>query len=296
MNKLTLLGGVLAAVTAAGSALAADIRLPTKAPPLPAPAAYDWTGFYAGLNIGYGSGTDPTTVSTVSGAGFPFLGAGTPLYGAPATFSPRSSGALGGGQIGYNIQTAPAWLAGIEADIQGSGIKDNTSCIFACGTPIVSAAAFPGFPSVFSAISAQHDIQWFGTVRGRFGYTGGPVFLYATGGLAYGSVERSGSVAGRTSIGGGPGTLNTFAGSYNINSTNAGWTLGAGVEGKVGGNWSVKAEYLYIDLGRTTDVFNTVYLPGSLLGTPGTVAAVRTDSASYRENIVRVGLNYKFGG
>lgn len=62
------------------------------------------------------------------------------------------------------------------------------------------------------------------------------------------------------------------------------------------GNWSIKAEYLYVDLGKTTDSFTTVYQPGSIIGTPGTVAAMRTDTVSYHEQIVRLGLNYQFGG
>ncbi len=90
--------------------------------------------------------------------------------------------------------------------------------------------------------------------------------------------------------------VDLFSSSYNVSSIKTGWTVGAGVEGKVAGNWSVKAEYLYIDLGNTTDSFNTIFAPGSAISTPGTVAATRTDTASYRENIFRIGLNYEFSG
>ena len=65
----------------------------------------------------------------------------------------------------------------------------------------------------------------------------------------------------------------------------AGWTAGAGIEGALGGGWSAKLEYLYIDLGKTE---NTIATPG--LGT------LVTETRRYTDNIVHVGLNYKWGG
>jgi len=118
------------------------------------------------------------------------------------------------------------------------------------------------FPVTFSALSEEHKIDWFGTVRGRFGYPMGPVLFYATGGLAYGEVNRNGNVAGQTNFVLG-GTVNNFAGSYSASSTRAGWTAGAGIEGMLSRNWSVKAEYLYMDLGNTTDTFSTFYTRNS---------------------------------
>jgi outer membrane immunogenic protein len=114
----------------------------------------------------------------------------------------------------------------------------------------------------FSSLSEEQTIDWFGTVRERFGYAAGPVLVYATGGLAYGEVSRSGNVAGQTNFVLG-GTVNTFAGSYSASTIKAGWTVGGGVEGQLAPNWSVKAEYLYVDLGSTTDTFSR-----SCSGTP----------------------------
>jgi outer membrane immunogenic protein len=110
-------------------------------------------------------------------------------------------------------------------------------------------------------------------------------------------VERSGNVSGTTVdniiVMRRPfvETINTFAGSYSNSSFNVGWTFGAGIEGKIVGNLSVKAEYLYIDLGSTTDTLNTTILTG---GTGS--AGVRTDVSRYHENIFRLGLNYQLGG
>jgi outer membrane immunogenic protein len=274
--------------------LAAD--LPRKAPPqAPPPAAvYNWTGFYTGVNLGYGIGDDPTTLSTVSGAAFPGLPPGTPIY-SPSSFSIDPKGVIGGGQIGYNWQFAPTWVAGLEADIQGSGMKSQRDCIIPCGTGVltVNTGLLSLFPVTFSALSEGQKIDWFGTVRGRFGYAAGPVLAYATGGLAYGEVNRYGNVVGQTAFALGGGPVNSFAGSYNASSTKTGWTLGGGVEGQLSRNWSVKAEYLYIDLGSTTDTFSTFYTGGF----PATgQAGVRTVTSSFRENIFRAGLNYKWGG
>ncbi len=71
-------------------------------------------------------------------------------------------------------------------------------------------------------------------MRGRVGYAFDRFLPYFTGGLAFGDVE-----ARRTG----------FAGSKD---TNAGWTVGVGIEGVIAGNWTAKVEYLYADLGDTT--------------------------------------------
>jgi outer membrane immunogenic protein len=215
------------------------------------------------VNLGYGIGDDHTTISTVSGAAFPGLGFGTAIHGSPLSFSIDPKGVIGGGQIGYNWQFAPTWIAGLETDIQGSGMKNRRDCLIPCGAGVLTLNTIPFnfFPVTFSAFSEEHKIDWFGTVRGRFGYAAGPVLVYATGGLAYGEVKRSGNVVGQTNFVLG-GTVNSFAGSYSASSTKAGWTLGGGVEGQLTRNWSVKAEYLYMDLGSTTDTFSTFYTTG----------------------------------
>ena len=111
------------------------------------------------------------------------------------------------------------------------------------------------------------------------------------------TVTRNGNVVGQTNIVFAPGTIiNTFAGSYSASTTRTGWTLGGGVEGQLMGNWSVKAEYLYIDLGSTTDNFSTFYTGGGVGGPFAGQAGFRTITASFRENVFRAGLNYRWGG
>jgi outer membrane immunogenic protein len=290
MKKILFAGLGFAVLGAASSAVAAD--LPMKAPPMAA-VVYTWTGWYVGGNVGYGGSNDPASEYVVSGAAFPIIGAGTPLYGSPNAFRVRDEGVVGGAQVGYNWQTSTNVVLGVEADIQGSDLKGTIGCVLICGVNQITIPRFTAFPVVFGSDSFREKLDWFGTVRGRVGYTSGPTMVYLTGGLAYGDVERSGNVAGITLNPNGS-TRNAFTGSYNNSTTKVGWTVGIGGEGKLTAHpgWSVKGEYLYVDLGSNSDTFNTNFLPG---GNPGAgVAATRTDTSTNREHIFRLGLNYSF--
>jgi outer membrane immunogenic protein len=115
MKKLTT---AIAAIALIGTpAFAADI--PVKAPYAPAPAVYNWTGWYVGVNAGASMGeakTDfniaPFTQGVVGGHGET-----SPNFPFSDTTSP--DGFIGGGQIGYNWQVSPIWVVGLEADFQG---------------------------------------------------------------------------------------------------------------------------------------------------------------------------------
>ena len=186
-------------------------------------------------------------------------------------------GIIGGGQIGYNWQVQN-WVWGLEADIQGSdqkGRRDFLCPTGVCTPPFGVIAVFPG-PAV--PVALDQKLEWFGTVRGRVGVLATPqVLFYATGGLAYGEVNTS-------------ATIGAGAFGFNAHDTRVGYTVGAGVEGALGGNWTAKLEYLYMDLGRTSGSFLTTIpaLGGGVLS--------YNYSSRITDNIVRVGVNYKFGG
>ena len=270
--KRLLIGIVAGASLVATGALAADLpaRTYTKAPVYVEPV-FDWTGFYIGGNVGYswGRSSDTSTLTNTPG---------TVLF----TSSDKTNldGIVGGGQIGYNWQMQ-GWLFGLEADIQGTDEKGtrNFTCPQATCTPNVGgflALVIPG-PAVPAALSQK--IDWFGTVRGRIGVLAAPkVLLYATGGLAYGEVDSS-AVIGLV-----PTAFST------ISSTNVGWTLGAGIEGVIGGNWTARLEYLYVDLGKVNGSFQTA------IGGLGGGVLSSNYSSRITDNILRVGVNYKFGG
>jgi outer membrane immunogenic protein len=293
MKKIIL--GVAILAFGSSAVMAADMAV--KARPMVAPEpVYIWTGGYIGVNVGYAWDNENARETTISGPAFPGLATGTLLYNSPNTFRLHPEGVLGGGQIGYNWQVSPVGVLGVEADIQGAGIKDKVNCVVACGVPQVTVPnniLLNFFPVVFSNDSFQHKIDWFGTVRARAGYAAGPFLLYVTGGLAYGEVSRSGNVVGQTNflLTGTP--VNAFSGGYSTDKTKVGWTAGVGAEGKLSWNpaWSVKGEFLYIDLGSNNDVFNTNFTGGF---PPSGIAATRTDHSVNREGLFRLGLNYSF--
>jgi outer membrane immunogenic protein len=290
-------------------AFAADLapRMYTKAPAVVA-AIYDWTGFYVGGNVGYSWGRSNSQLA--------LLDAGTIVSAANSKFD--MNGAIGGGQLGYNWQR-DKWVFGLEGDIQASGQQGSTYTTCAGNTTVFTNAS-PTFPAsvVNSACSLGHvgdtgignvggqavtdalsqKLDWFGTFRGRIGSTFiAPTFLtYVTGGLAIGDIKSTNTVTGNNVTnpagnGVNGGTILTPVGATMSNSTvRAGWTLGVGIEGVVSGNWTAKLEYLYMDFGNVSGSFIT-----PVVGPSGGFLTASYNS-HITDNILRVGLNYRFTG
>jgi outer membrane immunogenic protein len=262
MKKLPLAGVALVAL-AAGPAFAAD--LPRKAPLRAPPPVFSWTGFYIGGNVGGSFGHAGTSWNI----------GGVPL----GTATTNLNGIIGGFQTGYNWQ-AGNLLFGIETDFQGTGQKGTTSLT-------ATGGAAPDFNT------DQIKLPYFGTIRGRIGLVPSERWLlYVTGGAAYGNV--SSNVVSSTVVGG--VTIST-SGSDNVVHT--GWTLGGGLETAITDNWIFRLEYLYVDLGQIGNGCLTAVAPTAsgascFVGpaAPFTSIATRT---SVTDNIVRVGLSYKFG-
>lgn len=259
MNK-TLLAAAAITLLSLGGAHAADLGRVTKAPvaaPLP---YYNWTGFYVGVHVG------GTWSESDVGVGF----APTPAaFGAtPIAFSNDNDGFLAGVQIGYNWQ-AGMWVFGLEADISFAD-TDNT-------TTVGPVLAFPGGAPIAGSFSAINtEMNWFGTIRGRVGIAWDRFMIYATGGFAFADLEHSAQTffpAGGNFVG-------------VSDDTETGYVVGAGFEWGLAPNWSLKAEYLYYDLGDTT--INAV-----AVGFPGFAVPTNVDLDGH---IVRVGLNWRFGG
>ncbi|MEP7031273.1 MAG: outer membrane protein [Pseudolabrys sp.] len=200
---------------------AADLPRPGyKAPLYSAPAYMNWSGFYIGLNAGYGFGTSNWTSP-----------------GFSPDFQPK--GFIAGGTIGYNFQTG-SWVWGLEGDFDYSGMKgtNDTVCAPSCET----------------------KNTWLGTGRVRLGYAGWNGWLpYITGGAAIGNL--------------------TIAQGASFSKTKVGWTAGAGLEYALLSNWSVKGEYLYVDLGNST-------CPATDCGAP--------IDFTFKAHLVKLGLNYRF--
>jgi outer membrane immunogenic protein len=296
MKKILLAGVALMSVVS-GSAMAADLAakpIYTKAPPM-APV-YNWTGFYLGGNVGYSWGRSGSTLNLSDAT------SGTVLSSTSTSFN--LDGVIGGGQIGYNWQ-ASNWVFGLEADIQASSEKGSGSSTCAGGT-LVSALTLTGTcsqghlgdttPFNIAALpvtdSLSEKLDWFGTVRGRIGPTITPTILpYLTGGLAYGQVSTTDTVSGANNVGAqgtNGGSLVAVSGALSNSTTKVGWTIGGGIEGVLGGNWTAKIEYLYVDLGTVSGSFITPIVAPSGAFLAGSYSSHVTDS------ILRVGINYKF--
>ncbi|MBM3529321.1 MAG: porin family protein [Alphaproteobacteria bacterium] len=154
--KRLLLAGVASFAFAASPALAADIpaRMPAKAPAY-VPLAYNWSGWYLGIQGGYGFG-DSRWTDTATGL---------------STGRFNVDGALLGGTLGVNWQTGN-WVLGLEGDGSWSNIRGSTTtnCVPNC----------------------QTRNNWLATVRGRVGHAFGSVLPYITGGAAFGDIEAVG--------------------------------------------------------------------------------------------------------
>jgi outer membrane immunogenic protein len=133
---------------------------------------------------------------------------------------------------------------------------------------------------VSNSETIHQNIDWFGTARGRVGWTEGPWMFYGTGGLAYGRV--TGQLTSFASTG-----AQQLGASSTISTFKAGWTAGFGLEAKLIGNWSAKAEYLYVDLGTIADSITPT-------GTLNTDGRALTYSSNVHDHIFRLGVNYRF--
>lgn len=203
------------------AAQAADLpRGPYKAPAYVAPAYANWSGFYAGFNLGYGFGKSS--------------------WESPAAVDTKPKGGVYGLTFGYNYQTG-IWVWGAEGDIGFSSVKGDVAC---------------------AGDTCTTKNSWLSTVRGRLGYAGWNNWLpYLTAGGAAGNIKATETTVGSAS------------------KTRIGWTAGAGVEYAIYTNWSVKLEYLYVDLGKFD-------CGAACSGPPANV--------DFKENLVRAGLNYRF--
>lgn len=166
------------------------------------------------------------------------------------TIDHEPSGWLFGGHVGMNWQFNRLVL-GIEGDISYTKIDGDDTTTFGNFT-----------------INLDHQMKYLATVRGRIGYAHDRVLAYVTGGAAFAEVVGNVNVVG------------VVTGSDKVNLT--GWTIGGGLEFALSSNWSVRAEYLYVDFKEATTSID--------LGFPF------TDDFDMNLSIVRVGATYKFGG
>lgn len=246
----------------------------------PAVRAPSWTGFYLGANLGWGWQNANST--TGANADFPFFSANSTLLQdgvIPTYTSWKGDGFLGGVTLGYTFQ-AGSFVYGIEADRMWTSIRGTSSEI-----------RDPGSVGWLATTATETKTDWLATLRGRVGVLASPLMqIYATGGLAIGHVEGS-----RSTFTSGAGNcdslhmVNFVCAAGSASDTKRGWTVGAGADYRIAQNWTVRAEYLYYDLGNISFVTNGT-TPVFPIGEPR--FHVDTKIAG---SIVRIGLNYQFG-
>jgi outer membrane immunogenic protein len=218
-----------------------------------APAAFittglpylEWSGFYIGVNGGFGWGDSSANFSPNDAAALAGSCAGT-AHGTCVSSDFLRQGAVAGGQIGYNWQINPLWLTGIEADYQWSDMNATTN-----SSPFQLANV-----GTTMAVASQ-SVESFGTVRDRMGVIIiKPLMLYGTAGAAVGRVSEQVSipVSGAGSVSSGGFSYLCSAGSPacllgSSTKTMVGWSGGAGAEYAISSRLTFKAELLYADLG-----------------------------------------------
>jgi outer membrane immunogenic protein len=276
--KKIMLGAVALFAIGAAPALAADLpaQTYTKAPTVVPAPVYNWTGFYIGGNAGWAGSASNNIYNTGTDNGGAGLGSALAVGAIPTSLSQGYSGFIGGGQVGYNWQVG-SLVYGLEADIDGLSAKGSTTAFFP------GAGGGAAFSTNFN-----RELDWLATFRGRIGFTAAPsLLLYGTGGLAVGQTKIGNSFICATC---GPPAFTEPSTVNQTSNTSAGWTVGAGAQWMFAPQWSVKAEYLYVDLGRHNSTITYTY------AAPGAFTSTLTSTARDTENIVRVGVNYKFGG
>jgi opacity protein-like surface antigen len=230
-----------------GHALAADAPayVPNWAPP-PVVYVVDWNGFYIGAHLG-GAWQDHSAQTVIPSTGTVL----ETTSGSDASFA-------GGGQIGINYAFWTTWMFGIEADISGTLLHGSSITSDTTGT---------------TQVQNDNKTDMFGTVRGRAGYIWDNWLFYGTGGFAWSDANLARTQLMGTTGGAGPGTVDRL---YGITT---GWVAGAGLEWAFSPKWTVRIEYLHLDLGSSASQF--------------TSSGLRRDVSSTIE-VARVGLNYRF--
>jgi outer membrane immunogenic protein len=273
MKALLQIGSL--GVLLATPAFAAD--MPLKAPPPPAPV-FSWTGFYVGAALG-GEWADAKWTTTLFAVP-PGAKSVTVDGSSPRNYDPSSLRA--GGYVGYNWQWTPQWIGGVEADLAYANGRVSAAGIPGCA--IACAAGSPG-PGVDTS---SVKLGWDASVRARLGYLITPNLLaYGTGGIAWQDTQIS-----ATCQHSGPDPLCLFLPALPFSTATdsairTGWTVGAGLESRIGGNWLLRAEYRYSYFGTWSNTLN--------LGVPGATPQIVNDQLKISTQIATLGVTYKFG-
>jgi outer membrane immunogenic protein len=284
----------LVALTAAGSAAAADLRArPVYKAPMAAPAA-SWNGFYVGLGAGARWTETQATVTSIIDSGTNINGAPVsgPEAGLPDQSRQMNATAFRiSPYVGYNWQVAPQWLIGIEGDW---GIASKTTSI----PGMYPSALFTGINTGADTFSVK--TTWDASARLRAGYLVSPSWLlYLTGGAAWLHVESTAACGSALStacfnLAAPIGGLFFTQGIFTHSTTRLGWTIGGGAETMLAPHWIARAEYRYADFGTITNTDTLTFTPAAAL-----IFGINSRTPTYdlriRTHTATIGIAYKLG-
>jgi outer membrane immunogenic protein len=185
--------------------------------------------------------------------------------------SASASSVVGGAQLGYGWQRG-SFVYGLETDISAMDLRSEMNTVL---TPSVFCFA------TTATANTNADVNWYGTFRGRIGWSSGPVLFYGTGGLAYGRVELNSSLNASAF------TLSASSLNGQTSSVKTGWVAGGGIEYLLSPNVFLNLGYQYVDLG-TTNLSNSSGGPFPI------IALTQSASAHAQFQIVTLGLSFKF--
>jgi outer membrane immunogenic protein len=275
MKKTHLLTlAACAAVAFVAPVHAADMSMPFKAPPMMAPAP-SWTGFYIGVNGGYGWSHGSATETPFQNFALALPGGGTVVPGA--SLGQSVNGALFGVHGGYNWQTS-AWVWGVEGDFDASGMGNSSQIVMP--DPLLGSGGL-----ATDGLTVQQQVQWLASARARLGYTWGSSMLYVTGGGAWESLRTKSMLSTDTSAG-----VFSQSGTASNTSTRSGYAVGVGYEWMISNNWIARTEYLHYGFTGANTFADSVTCTVVAGGACGGNILSKTNNI----DAVRAALSYKF--
>ncbi len=260
------------ALIAASFAFAADLPS-AKSPLSPPPPTLSWTGFYAGVDAGYGWSSNAVTA-------VPYQNFGLPAAVPGFAFSQGLNGSVAGFHGGYNYQINHL-VRGAEGDFDLGGIN-------ASGARVVLDPLGGAGPAT-DGLMSHESVDWLASVRGRLGYAWGRGLFYATGGVAFEGVNDKYLLSTDASTSAIYGTSTASS----ANRSTVGWVVGAGYEYRLTPNWTLRGEYLHYGFSQG-NIQTIAALPCSGFGA-GSACGAHVASRNNGVDLVRLGLSYQFG-
>jgi outer membrane immunogenic protein len=257
MKKFLLATVSMVALTSVTRAADMPAVMPAKGPMYSPVAVTTWDGVYVGVQGGIASNK-----TSFNDGGFIASNSATHLD------EHRTGGTIGG-LLGFNLQEG-RFVYGIEGDWSWIGARSDRSGV---------AFDLGGDP-----VSTSFKVNWLATLQGRAGLAIDATLFYLTGGVAFGQVKNSVDLISVH------GTNTGALASFTQDQTRIGWTAGVGVEHMLSRHWTARAEFRYVDLGKTN-------VSCAVSGTPdfnGCIGRNYRGEFSNRLMLGLVGVAYKF--